>query len=170
MKVKNLQDVLVTGLKYVYDCEQKLTEKGLPKMIESASSQELRSALEQHLEETRTHVTRLDRVFGILGVEPKAEDNDVMDELTKVAEHMIDATEDGSALRDVVLIVGGNQVEHYEMASYGSLKALAEQLGQREAAQLLEQTLQEEKAADAKLTELGKSVANPEAAKYARAA
>ena len=170
MKIKTLQDVFVTGLKYIYDAEQKLVEKGIPKMIESANWAELRSALEQHLEETRTHVTRLERIFAIVGEEPKAEDNDILDEMTTVVEHMIDATEDGSPLRDVVLILGGNQVEHYEMTSYGSLKAFAQQLGLNDAVTLLEQTLQEEKAADAKLTEIGERNANAQAAQTRRAA
>lgn len=170
MKIKSLQDVFVTGLKYIYDAEQKLVDKGIPTMIESATSPELRSALEQHLEETRNHVTRLQRVFSIVGEEPKAEDNDILDEMTTVVKHMIDATEDGSPLRDVVLILGGNQVEHYEMTSYGSLKAFAQQLGMSEAATLLDQTLQEEKAADAKLTAIGERNANSRAAQMRRAA
>jgi ferritin-like metal-binding protein YciE len=170
MKIKTLQDVFVTGLKYVYDAEQKLVKKGLPKMVESATSAELRTALEQHLEETRNHVMRIERVFSTVGVEPKTEDNDVLDEMTKTVEHMIGATEDGSSLRDVVLIVGGNEVEHYEIAAYGSLKAIAQQLGLNEAVTQLEQTLQEEKAADAKLTEIGRSSANMQAAQTRRAA
>ena len=170
MKIKSLQDVFVTGLKYTYDAEEKLVKKGIPKMIDSATSAELRRALEQHLEETRNHVTRLNRVFATVGVEPKAEDNDVIDELTKVVEHMIGATEDGTALRDVVLIIGGNHVEHYEITSYGTLKAIAQQLGLNEAATLLEQTLQEEKAADAKLTQIGERSVNSQAAQGRRAA
>jgi ferritin-like metal-binding protein YciE len=170
MKIKSLQDVFVTGLKYTYDAEEKLVKKGIPKMIDSATSAELRTALEQHLEETRNHVTRLERVFAIVRVEPKAEDNDVLDELTKVVEHMIGATEDGSALRDVVLIMGGNQVEHYEITSYGSLKAIAQQLGLNEAVTILDQTLQEEKAADAKLTQIAERSANTQAAQGRRAA
>lgn len=170
MKIRSLQDVFVTGLKYIYDAEQKLVEKGIPKMIDSASSVELRSALDHHLQETRTHVARLERVFAIVGEEPKAEDNDILDEMTTVVKHMIDATEDGSSLRDVVLTIGGNQVEHYEMTSYGSLKAFAQQMGLNDAVALLEQTLQEEKAADAKLTEIGERAASMQTAQVRRAA
>ena len=90
MKIKNLQSLFETGLRYAYDCEQKLAEKGIPSMIEAASSAELRTALEQHLEETRTHVTRVEKVFGIIGAEPEAEDDDIIDEMTDVAENMID--------------------------------------------------------------------------------
>src|SRR5581483_9457830 len=114
MKIKTLQGLFETGLRYAYDCEQKLVEKGIPKMIESASSTELRQALEQHLQETRTHVRRLEQVFGVIGAEPKTEDNDIIDEITDAAKDMISATEDGTPLRDAALIVGGNQVEHYE--------------------------------------------------------
>jgi ferritin-like metal-binding protein YciE len=170
MKIKSLQDLFVTSLKYTYDAEEKLVKKGIPKMIESSTSAELRSALEQHLQETRNHVTRLDRVFAIVGAEPKTEDNDILDEITDMVDNMISATEDGSALRDVVLILGGNHVEHYEITQYGSLKAIAQQLGLNEAATLLEQTLQEEKAADAKLTQIGERSVNSQAAQGRRAA
>ncbi len=170
MKVKNLQGLFETGLRYAYDCEQKLADKGIPSMIEAASSAELRTALEQHLEETRTHVRRVEQVFGIIGASAKTEDNDIIDEMTDVAENMIDATEDGSPLRDAALIVAGNQVEHYEMAAYGSLVAFARQLGFSDAAQLLEQTLNEEKAADAKLSQIAESSVNRQASQRLKAA
>ena len=170
MKVKSLQDLFETGLKYAYDCEQKLVRKGIPNMIKASNSTELRNALEQHLEETRSHVTRLERVFNACGIEADTKDNDIIDEITDSAEDMIGWTEDGSPLRDAALIVGGNEVEHYEMAVYGSLVAFARQLGRNEAATLLEQTLNEEKAADAKLTAIGERIANPRAAQELRAA
>ncbi len=170
MKIKDLQSLFETGLRYAYDSEQKLAEKGIPSMIEAASSPELRNAFEQHLQETRNHVVRLQRVFGIIGAEPKTEDNDIIDEITDAAENMVDATEDGSPLRDAVLILSGNQVEHNEMASYGTLLAFAKQLGLNDAAQLLQETLNEEKAADAKLTQIGESSVNPKATQQLRAA
>jgi len=169
MKVQNFRGLFEVGLRYAYDCEQKLVKKGLPTMIEAASSQELKSALQQHLEETRTHVTRLERVFSIIGAEPKTEDNDVLGEMTSEAKDMADAI-DEPALRDAALIVSGNQVEHYEMATYGSLVAFAQQLGIRDAVSLLEQTLNEEKNADAKLSQIGESTINPKAAREQRAA
>jgi ferritin-like metal-binding protein YciE len=169
MKVQNFRGLFEVGLRYAYDCEQKLVKKGLPTMIEAASSQELKSALQQHLEETRNHVTRLERVFSIIGAEPKAEDNDVLGEMTSEAKDMADAI-DEPALRDAALIVSGNQVEHYEMATYGSLVAFAQQLGIRDAVSLLEQTLSEEKKADAKLSQIGESTVNPKAAREQRAA
>ena len=169
MKVQNFRGLFEVGLRYAYDCEQKLVKKGLPTMIEAASSQELKSALQQHLEETRTHVTRLERVFSIIGAEPKTEDNDVLGEMTSEAKDMADAI-DEPALRDAALIVSGNQVEHYEMATYGSLVAFAQQLGIRDAVSLLEQTINEEKNADAKLSQIGESTINPKAAREQRAA
>jgi ferritin-like metal-binding protein YciE len=170
MKIKSFQELFETGLRYAYDCEQKLVKKGIPSMIEASNSPQLRSALEQHLQETRNQVRRLERIFGQIGAEPKTEDNDVIDEITKAAEHMIGATEDDSPLRDAVLIVGGNQVEHYEMAVYGSLISFARQLGLSEGVNLLQQTLNEEKAADAKLTEIGETSVNPKAVQQRRAA
>jgi ferritin-like metal-binding protein YciE len=170
MKIKSFQGLFETGLRYAYDCEQKLVDKGIPSMIKAANSTELRQALEQHLQETRNHVTRLERVFSIVGAEPKTEDNDIIDEITDAAEDMIKATDDQSTLRDAALIVGGNQVEHYEMAAYGSLVSFAQQLGQQQAAELLQQTLNEEKAADAKLTAIGEQSVNPRAAQELRAA
>jgi ferritin-like metal-binding protein YciE len=170
MKIKSFQDLFESGLRYAYDCEQKLAEKGIPSMIEASTSPELRAALEHHLQETNTHVTRLERVFSLCGVEADTSDNDVIDEIMDAADDIVSATEDGSPLRDAGLIVGGNQVEHYEMAMYGSLVAFAQQLGLSEAANVLQQTLEEEKAADAKLTQIGETVVNPQATQVRRAA
>lgn len=170
MKVKSFQDLFESGLRYAYDCENKLVDKGIPSMIEASSSPELQRALEEHLQQTRTHITRLERVFSLCGAEAKTEDNDVIDEIIDAADEMVSATEDGSPLRDAVLIVGGNQVEHYEIAMYGSLSNFAKQLGLNEAANVLQQTLQEEKAADAKLTQIGETVVNPRATQERRAA
>jgi ferritin-like metal-binding protein YciE len=169
MKIESLRDLFDIELQYAYDCEQKLVKKGLPAMVKSASSPELKQAFEQHLEETRTHVSRLEKVFNACGLEIKKKDNDILDEMTDAAEDTVSHI-DESALRDAALILNGNGVEHYEMALYGSLVAFADQLGLREVSTLLQQTLQEEKAADAKLTEIGESVVNPMAAGERRAA
>lgn len=170
MKINSFQDLFESGLRYAYDCEQKLVEKGIPGMIEASSSTELLTALEEHLQQTRTHVTRLERVFTLCGLEAKTEDNDIIDEIIDSADDMVSATEDDSPLRDAALVVGGNMVEHYEMAVYGSLANFAEQLGLSEAANLLRQTLNEEKAADAKLTQIGETIVNPQATQQRRAA
>lgn len=156
-KIKSLRELFEIELGYAYDCEKKLVEKGLPGMIENASSNELRTALEQHLQETRTHASRLERVFSLSGIEPRSESNAVLDELTSAAKDSVSHVED-SPLRDAALIVNGNFVEHYEIALYGSLVAFAKSLGLQDAAQLLNLTLAEEKAADAKLSEIGETL------------
>lgn len=169
MKMEGLQDLFEIGLRYVYDCEKKLVKKGLPTMVDASSSPELRQAFEQHLRETQNHVTRLEQVFSMTGKEADTESNDILDAMTKAAEKQIKNI-DASALRDAALIESGNLVEHYEMAAYGTLVAWARQLGFSDAATLLEQTLGEEKAADAKLTQLGERGINPSAAEHIRAA
>jgi ferritin-like metal-binding protein YciE len=156
-KVKSLRELFEIELRYAYDCEQKLVEKGLPSMIEAASSSELKSGLQQHLAETRTHVTRLQRIFAALNIEPDTKSNAILDNMTKAAKDSVAHIEDPT-LRDSALIVNGNFVEHYEIAMYGSLVNFAQQLAIPEAVNLLEGTLQEEKAADAKLTELSKTI------------
>lgn len=169
MKIESLRDLFEFKLKCAYDLEQKLVKKGIPGMIKGATSPDLKTALEQHLEETHTHVSRLEKVFSSIGVEADTEDNDVIDQMIAGAEDII-VDIDASPLRDAAIIVGGNGVEHYEMAIYGSLVAFAKQLTFRDAANLLQQTLEEEKAADAKLTELGESSINPRAAQERQAA
>jgi ferritin-like metal-binding protein YciE len=161
-KIESVQDLFEHGLRYVYDCEQKLVKKGLPGMIEAAFDTELRRALERHLQETRMQVGRLERVFTACGLNADAEDNDVLDEMTKAAEKMIKAIE-APEVHDAAVIVSGNQVEHYEMATYGSLIAFAQQLGFNQAVPLLRETLEEEKAADAKLTQIAETSVNPRA-------
>jgi ferritin-like metal-binding protein YciE len=163
-KVKSLRELFEIELSYAYDCEQKLVEKGLPEMIENAGSRELRTTLEQHLQETRNHVRRLEQVFGAIGMEPKTKSNDILDEMTSAAKDSISNIDD-APLRDAALIVNGNLVEHYEIAIYGSLAAFARVLGLQNVVNLLEETLNEEKKADAKLTQLGQSMMNQQAAR-----
>ncbi|MBV8050281.1 MAG: ferritin-like domain-containing protein [Acidobacteriaceae bacterium] len=170
MKMETLRDLFEIELRYAYDCEDKLVKKGLPTMIENCGSPELRQALEQHLGETRNHITRLQQVFSVAGVEPETDSNDVFDKMSSAVKDSISHTDDGSPVRDAALIVNGNQVEHYEMAVYGSLVSFARQLGFEQAATLLEQTLEEEKQADAKLTQIGESIINERAARERRAA
>jgi ferritin-like metal-binding protein YciE len=162
-KVKSLRELFGIELCYAYDCEKKLADKGLPSMIEHAGSSELRAALQHHLQETQNHITRLSRVFSVFGIEAKTKDNDILDEIMSAAKDSVSNIED-SPLRDAAMIVNGNQVEHYEIALYGSLVAFARSLGLQDAVGPLEQTLQEEKAADAKLTQLGESMLNRQAA------
>jgi len=163
-KVKSLQELFGIELCYAYDCEQKLVKKGLPSMIENTNSSELRTALEQHLEETRKHVARLEAVFAAMGMEPDTKSNDILDKMMSAAKDSV-SNIDNSPLRDAALIVNGNQVEHYEIALYGSLAAFARELSLQGVAGPLEETLREEKAADAKLTQIGQTVMNGQAAR-----
>ena len=161
-KVKTLRELFGIELSYAYDCEKKLVEKGLPSMIESANSRELRSALQEHLLETQSQVVRLERVFSSINMQPDSKTNAIFDEMAGAAKDSI-SNIDESALRDAALIINGNIVEHYEIALYGSLSALARTLGLQEAASLLEETLGEEKNADAKLTHIAETVMNAQA-------
>ncbi len=167
-KVKSLRELFGIELCYAYDCEKKLVEKGLPEMIENATSRELRSALEEHLQQTRTHVTRLQRVFSAIGMEPDTKTNEIFDKMASAVKDS-KSNIDPSPLRDAALIVNGNLVEHYEIATYGSLASFARSLGLNEAVALLQETLNEEKKADAKLTQIGEEIMNPQAARTANA-
>jgi ferritin-like metal-binding protein YciE len=167
-KVKSLRELFGIELCYAYDCEKKLVEKGLPEMIENATSRELKSALEEHLQQTRTHVTRLARVFAAIGLEPDTKTNEIFDKMASAVKDS-KSNIDPSPLRDAALIVNGNLVEHYEIATYGSLASFARSLGLNDAVALLQETLNEEKKADAKLTQLGEQIMNPQAAKTANA-
>ena len=167
-KVKSLRELFGIELGYAYDCEKKLVAKGLPEMIESANSRELKSALEEHLQQTRTHVTRLERVFSAIGLEPDTKTNDIFDKMASAVKDS-KSNIDPSPLRDAALIVNGNLVEHYEIATYGSLASFARSLGLQDAVTLLQETLNEEKKADAKLTQLGEQIMNPQAARTANA-
>jgi len=167
-KVKSLRELFGIELSYAYDCEKKLVEKGLPEMIESATSRELRAALEEHLQQTRTQVTRLERVFSAIGIAPDTKTNDIFDKMASAVKDS-KSNIDPSPLRDAALIVNGNLVEHYEIATYGTLVSFARNLGLNDALGLLQQTLDEEKKADAKLTQLGEEIMNPQAARGATA-
>ena len=167
-KVKSLRELFEIELNYAYDCEKKLVEKGLPTMIEKTTSGELRRALEQHLQETRNQITRLDRVFSAIGKQPDTKTNDIFDKMSSAVKDSISNIEE-IPLRDAALIANANVVEHYEIATYGTLAAFARSLGLQEAASLLDQTLNEEKQADAKLTQLAEQITNPQAARAARA-
>jgi len=161
--VKSLRELFEIELRYAYDCEQKLANKGLPSMIENASSPELRTALQSHLQETRIHVTRLEEVFRTLGVEPGTKDNEILDKMTSAAKDSVSNIE-ASPLRDAALIVNGNQVEHYEIAMYGTLVSFARSLGLQAVTVPLQETLEEEKRADAKLSQIAERVMNTRAA------
>ena len=157
-----LMEFFVNELKDLLWAERELVET-LPDMADAATSAELKNAFEMHLSETRTHVTRLEQIFGILGLEPDSRKCEAMSGILDEGDEIISITDEGTAQRDVGLIFAGQKVEHYEIASYGGLIALAKTLGYYEVAELLVLTLDEEKTADAKLTEIAEGQANYEA-------
>lgn len=157
-----LMEFFINELKDLLWAERELVET-LPDMADAATSPELKSAFEMHLAETETHVSRLEQIFGVLGLEPESRKCDAMAGIVDEGDEIINATEEGTAQRDVGLIFAGQKAEHYEIASYGGMIALAKTLGYYEVAELLVLTLDEEKTADAKLTEIAESQANYEA-------
>ena len=161
MKIETLQDLFVDELRDLYDAEKQLI-KALPKMAAAASSSQLRTAFENHLRETEMQVTRLEQIFQQIGEKPAGQSCDAMKGLIKEGDKLA-SNVDESPLRDAGLIGAANRVEHYEMAAYGTARTFAEMLGYNEATQLLEQTLQEEKQADRKLTELAEQMINENA-------
>jgi ferritin-like metal-binding protein YciE len=167
MTIETMDDLFLEQIEDLYDAENRLV-KALPKMAEAATSQPLRHAFESHLEETRGHVRRLETIFRQLGKDPKSQTCEAMKGLIEEGEDIIDDV-DNLALRDAGLIAAANRVEHYEIAGYGSAKSFAEKLGQQQAVSLLEQTLQEEKEADKKLTSIAESSVNDEAVRSTHA-
>ncbi len=163
MTLNSLNDLFVVQIQDLYDAEQRLT-KALPKMAEAASSKQLKSAFQEHLRETEQHVTRLEKVFGTMGLTPQRETCEAMKGLISEGEEAIGA--DGDVrVKDAALIAAAQRVEHYEMAGYGTVRTLAQQLGQSEIARILQQTLDEEGACDKKLTKIAESSVNVGAAK-----
>lgn len=162
MKLNSLADLYTQELRDMYSAEVQLT-KALPKLADSATNPELRNALEQHLEVTRTHVQRLESIFNSLGERPGGEKCEAMEGLVEEGEEIIDADADPE-VRDAGLIVAGQKTEHYEIASYGSLVTFAKTLGRDDDASLLHDTLEEEKQADQLLTQIAERIVNKQAA------
>jgi ferritin-like metal-binding protein YciE len=157
-----LERFFFDALKVIYWAEKHLT-KALPKMQKAATSEELQQAIEDHLAQTEVHVDRLEQIFEQLGHKAQGKKCDGMEGLTKEGESVVEETEDGSATRDVGIIVSSQKVEHYEISAYGSLVQLAKTMGQNEVAEILAQTLQEEKEADELLTQIAENNINWEA-------
>jgi len=160
--IKTIDDLFAHTLQDIYYAE-KMIVKSLPKMIEKASSSELRQGLTSHLEETKGHVTRLEQVFDIAGLKAKAVDCPAIDGIIKEADQTAGDIADKQVL-DAAIVANAQAVEHYEMTRYGTLIAWARQLGHDDAASILERTLAEEKAADKKLTTLAEGGINRKAA------
>ena len=149
MAAENLQELFVEEIKDIYDAEKQLT-KALPKMAKAAESEGLKAAFEEHLEITRMHVGRLEEVFKLLGMAARGKTCEGMKGLIEEGQEAMEEME-GSTL-DAALIASAQKVEHYEIATYGTLATFAEVLDMQEAKDLLGQTLEEEKEADEKLT------------------
>lgn len=156
-------ELFVEELKDIYWAEKHLV-KALPKLKKAATSPELAAAFEKHAEETETHVATLDQVFMLLDEKARAKKCDAMEGLLKEAENVILNTDAGSLVRDAGLILAAQKVEHYEIATYGTLVVFARTMGQSEVADLLEYTLSNEKETDAALTEVAESFVNEQAA------
>jgi len=150
-------------IKDIYWAEKHLL-KAIPKMSKASTSPELKEALGNHLEETKGHVERLEQVFEILGEKPQAKKCDAMDGITKEGDSIVEETEAGTSTRDVGVILAGQKVEHYEIATYGGLVQLARNLGHDDIAEILETTLNEEKTADATLSAIAEESVNYNAA------
>jgi len=157
-----LEEFFHDELKDIYWAEKHLL-KALPKMEKAATTEELKQSFADHLEKTKGHVTRLEKAFEILGKKAQAKKCEAMDGLTKESESIIEDTEQGTLTRDVGLIMAAQKVEHYEIATYGSLAQLAKTLGKNDLADLMTQTLNEEKEADELLTSIAENNINVEA-------
>jgi ferritin-like metal-binding protein YciE len=157
-----LNDFFIDQLQDIYWAEKKLIKK-LPKLMEAATSLQLKDALGNHLNQTRTHLDRLDKVFAIVGEEAKGKKCPAMAGIAEEGEDIIDETDEGSAQRDVGIIFAAQKAEHYEIATYGGLAQLAKTLGLMDAKDLLGQTLEEEKQADLLLSQIAESGVNYQA-------
>ena len=157
-----LQKLFEDSLKDIYWAEKNLT-KALPKMQKAATTEELKNAIEEHLAQTENQVTRLEQVFELIGKKAQAKKCDAMEGLIKEGESIVEETEEGSMTRDVGIIMAAQKIEHYEIATYGGLAQIATTMGLDEAADLLNETLDEEKETDQLLTEIAENNINWEA-------
>jgi len=164
MQMESLRDLLVEELKDLYSAENQIL-KALPKMIKKATSKELKAGFEKHLKETEGQVERLDKIFSQLDESPRGKKCKGMEGVIADGKDLMEEEAEPEVM-DAGLISAAQHVEHYEIAGYGSVRTYAELLGENEIARLLQQTLDEEKATDEKLTELARNI-NVQAAKAA---
>ena len=157
-----LQKFMYDSLKDIYWAEKHLL-KALPRLSKAATNEELKAALNEHVEVTQEQVARLEQVFELLGKKAQGKKCEAMEGLTKEAESIIEETEKGSSTRDVGIIMAAQKVEHYEIATYGGLAQLAKTMGLAEVGELLGQTLQEEKETDENLTSIAENDINLQA-------
>jgi ferritin-like metal-binding protein YciE len=156
VKANSLQELYLGELRDLYDAENQII-KALPKMISKASSEELKEALNEHLEVTRQQAERLEQIFENMGEKAKAQKCKGMAGVIAEGNEMLKEAEDED-VRDAAIIASAQKVEHYEMSGYGTVRTWASLLGEQEAAELLEETLNEEKEADQKLTSIAEAI------------
>jgi ferritin-like metal-binding protein YciE len=156
VKINSLRDLYIDQLRDLYDAENQLV-KALPKMAEACASDELREGFEEHLEQTRGHVQRLEQIFERLGEKPKGKKCKGMEGLVKEGSETLDEDMQEDT-KDAGIIAAAQRVEHYEIAVYGTVRTWADLLGRDDDAGLLEQTLEEEKETDQKLTQLAENI------------
>jgi ferritin-like metal-binding protein YciE len=162
MELRSLRELYINELRDLYSAENQII-KALPKMAKSASSEELKTGFNEHLEQTKTHVERLEQIFKRLDVSPKGKKCTGMEGLIEEGSELLEEDAEPEVL-DAGLICAAQKVEHYEMAGYGCVRTYARILGDEQAAELLQQTLEEEAETDKKLTEMAESTINLEAA------
>ncbi|HYE53114.1 MAG TPA: ferritin-like domain-containing protein [Azospirillaceae bacterium] len=165
MSEQALKELLIEELRDTYSAETQILE-ALPKMAEAAASPQLKQAFQTHVKETEGQVRRLEQIFKILGAAPEGNTCEATQGLIEEAEELMGEDHPAEVL-DVALVMAAQKVEHYEIASYGSLRTLAETCGMGDVARLLDETLEEEKATDARLTALAEGEINPRAFKAA---
>jgi ferritin-like metal-binding protein YciE len=158
----SFETLFVDQLEDLYDAEQRLTQ-ALPKMADAAHASSLKAAFQQHVRETQNHVARLEKIFQSLGRQPQRKTCYAMKGLIEEGQEVLSATGDDSVI-DAALIAAAQRTEHYEISGYGTARTFAQQLGKSEAAQILQQTLDEEAATDKKLTALAEGRVNRQAA------
>lgn len=163
MENKEFHKFFVDELKDIYWAEKHLV-KALPKMKNATTSSELAAAFEKHTVETQTHIETLEKAFALLDEKPVAKKCDAMAGLLEEANGLIEDTGKGTMIRDAGLILGAQKIEHYEIATYGALRTLAAAMGHSDVADLLQQTLDNEKATDEALTSIAEGLVNAEAA------
>lgn len=165
LESQEMHKLFESQLKDIYWAEKELT-RFMPEVVKEVSSQELIDVLEEHMELTKKQVQRLDKIFSLLGSKPQAEKCEAMAGLVKEAEKVIESSQEG-IIRDAFIIGAVQKVEHYEMATYGTLKSMATIIGEYEISSLLGETLEEEKDADMNLTDIAENIVNVEASREA---
>lgn len=163
MDNSKFHELFVEELKDIYWAEKHLV-KALPKMQKAATSEELANCIGEHLEVTKEHVSRLEQIFEMIGKKPQAKKCEAMEGLIAEGQEVVEDTEEDSMVRDAGIIIASQKIEHYEIAAYGTLRTFARKMGHDDIADLLQQTLDEEKEADSLLTEVAESHVNEEAA------